>query len=302
MSTRKTISITALILAAALMLSAACISYAAPQAQNLELQTCRGVSVGGTLPASDPEGGPLVFQITTQPVKGSVVLGAGGEFVYTPADGKKGRDYFGYKAADAQGELSQEGTVVIRIDGKKPAVAYSDMEGRGEYYDAVLLAKNGIFTGEKVGCAYLFSPEREITRGEFLAMCMELSGEKLLSGVMSTGFADDVTIPVWEKSYVSTAAMNGMVCGYPAAGGAVFGAEQPVTQAEAAVMLSRAAGLTDVADIGGDEAVPTWAAQSVANLRSGSILGNGAAMSSALTRAQAAEMLVKALESLKAKK
>lgn len=303
MNKRKTMTLIALSLAVALCLGAATVSSAdnsAPAAQNLELETYRDVSVGGQLSAVDPDGDALTFQITTQPVKGTIALDADGKFVYTPASGKKGKDYFGYKAADSQGNLSQEGTVIIKINRQKPVVTYSDMAGNGGYYDAVMLAKNGIFTGEKVGETYLFSPERDVTRGEFLTMCMELTNTKLLSGVMSTGFSDDDQIPNWEKPYISTAVMNGTVCGYQGTFGSVFQSGASITQAEASVMLNRAVGLTDVATVAND-AVPTWAAQSVANLSSMSIIPENAALSSALTRAQAAEMLVNAMHALKSK-
>lgn len=303
MNKRKTMTLIALSLAVALCLGAATVSSAdnsAPAAQNLELETYRDVSVGGQLTAVDPDGDAMTFQITTQPVKGTIALNADGKFVYTPASGKKGKDYFGYKAADSQGNLSQEGTVIIKISRQKPVVTYSDMTENGGYYDAVMLAKSGIFTGEKVGETYLFSPEREVTRGEFLTMCMELTDTKLLSGVMSTGFSDDDQIPTWEKPYVSTAVMNGTVCGYQETFGSVFQAGTPITQAEASVMLNRAVGLTDVATIASDT-IPTWAAQSVANLSSMNIIPENTAMSSALTRAQAAEMLVNAMHALKSK-
>jgi hypothetical protein len=293
-----------LVLAAVLSLSCAAVSWAegtSPVAQNLELETCRDVSTGGTLTASDPDGGTLSFQITTQPVKGTIRLESDGKFVYTPASGKKGRDYFGFKATDEQGNVSQEGTVVIKIGRQKAAVTYSDMSGRGEYYDAVLLAKNGIFTGEKVGASYLFSPDRAVTRGEFVTMCVEISGSDVLSGVMSTGFADDQQIPAWEKPYVSTAVMSGMVCGYSTEDGAVFNPQAPVTLAEASVMLGSASGLTEVSCEESGAAVPAWAAQSAAALTSKGIISGGAPMSSTLTRAQAAEMLVKALNAIKSK-
>ena len=47
---------------------------AAPVAENLELTTFRSTSVGGTLSASAPDGSPLTFRITTEPIKGTVCL------------------------------------------------------------------------------------------------------------------------------------------------------------------------------------------------------------------------------------
>ena len=99
----------------------------APVAENLELTTFRGTSIGGTLSANAPDGSPLTFRITTEPIKGTVTLTDSGTFVYTPADGKRGRDYFGFRAADSSGNESQEATVIISIKKQKPAVTYSDM-------------------------------------------------------------------------------------------------------------------------------------------------------------------------------
>ena len=299
---RKIKSAAALLLAAALCVGVFAVSAAAnsaPEAQNLEFETCRGVSFGGQLSAVDPDGDTLTYSIITQPVKGSVDLQKDGKFVYTPDSGRKGKDYFGYKASDNQGNISQEGTVIIKI-GRKAAVTYSDMSGSPDYLNAVMLAQNGIFTGAKVGETYLFEPDRQVSRGEFLSMCMELSGVKALEGVVSTGFTDDADIPSWEKASVSTALMNGYVQGYTENGLAVFGSQRTITMAEASVMLNKTAGFADVACPENGTA-PTWAAQSVANLSSVSVISDGDQLSDQLTRAQAAEMLVSALTAMKNK-
>ncbi len=91
----------------------------APVAENLELRTYRNVSVGGKLAAIDEEDDVVSYTITTEPVKGSIELEENGCFVYTPKENKRGRDYFGYKAVDSEGNLSQEATVIIRIEKQK---------------------------------------------------------------------------------------------------------------------------------------------------------------------------------------
>ena len=88
----------------------------APIAENLELTTFRNTSVNGTLSAYDPECDVCSYEITTNPVKGEIVVEENGGFIYTPGEGKKGRDYFGYKAIDSEGNVSQEATVIIRIE------------------------------------------------------------------------------------------------------------------------------------------------------------------------------------------
>lgn len=88
----------------------------APECDNLELCTRRNIPVEGRLSARDPDGDIVCFEITTCPVKGDIELMDDGVIVYTPHTGKKGKDYFGYRARDAAGNLSQEATAIIRIE------------------------------------------------------------------------------------------------------------------------------------------------------------------------------------------
>ena len=57
----------------------------APVAENLELTTFRNTSIGGTLSANAPDGSPLTFRITTEPVKGTVTLTDSGAGATTSA-------------------------------------------------------------------------------------------------------------------------------------------------------------------------------------------------------------------------
>ena len=88
----------------------------APVAENLELETRRGVPLHGALTARDPEGDAVGYLISTWPRKGTLQLGEDGRFVYLPRERKSGRDYFGYRAVDAEGNVSQEATAIIRIE------------------------------------------------------------------------------------------------------------------------------------------------------------------------------------------
>lgn len=299
---KRRILICALLLCAAVCLTllAPVISASAaagePVADNLEVTTYRNVSVGGRLTATDPDGGELTFELTTEPTKGKLELESDGRFVYSPNENRRGRDYFGFRAVDSDGNRSQEATVIIKIEKQKTAVSYKDTEGLSCAYAAVRLAEEGIFTGEKYGSAWFFSPDETVTRGEFLAMCMELAGEGLLSGVSTTGFLDDAEIPAWQKTYVATALMNGSVSGYGAAGGAVFAPGVSVTKSEAAVMLSNCLGLSDAVYVDADALIPAWAAQSVANLEEYGVAQEVSSIGESLTRGETAELLVAALD------
>lgn len=291
----KPVSLFLVVAALAGLLVGACAAAGAPIAENLELRTYRGVSVGGLLSATDPDGGALRYEITTKPVKGEIVLDDDGHFVYTPADGKRGKDYFGYQALDTDGNRSQEATVIIRIEKQKSKVTYSDLGGSGSAYAAVRLAEEGVFCGEYLAGEYVFDPNHPVTREEFLALCMKVSGAPLLSGVRSTGFSDDRDIAVWAKPYVSTALKNGVISGYAdSRSGAVFAPEREISALEAAVILNRSMELTDAVSawVAWDDGIPAWAMQSAANLAACGLLPYGCRFTdSTLTRAQAAEML-----------
>ena len=198
-------------------------------------------------------------------------------------------------AVDAEGNSSQEATVIIRIEKQKTSTTYSDLTGDPSGYAATVLAEEGIFVGQQLGGSYVFEPDREVTRGEFLAMCMELGGEELLTAVAATGFADDAAIPVWQKRYVATALMDGVISGTESDGSTVFNAEDSITVQEAAVMLNNVLGATDVPTAAFDSAVPAWASQATANLTACGVLTMSARYTDTLTRADAAEMLCAAM-------
>lgn len=267
----------------------------APVAENLELKTYKNVSVGGKLSAYDPDGGALSFEISTQPVKGKIELSEDGSFVYTPAENKKGRDYFGYRATDEQGNSSQEATVIIKIEKQKKAVFYPELHGTADEYAATALNEAGIFTGEQLCGVYIFDGDREVRRGEFLSMCMALSGEPIVSSVMSTKYNDDSSIPGWMKPYVATASIMGIE---PMSAGSSFVPDEVITRQEAAVMLDSVLGLSPVSYISLDESMDGELAQACANLQACGIF-DGAATADTLTRREAAHMLVNALDMTK---
>lgn len=275
-------------------------STGAPVAENLEITTYRGVSVNGQLKATDPDGDIMNFEITTEPNKGTITLGENGSFVYTPSEGKRGSDYFGYKAVDKDGNESSEATVIIRIRKQKTAVTYSDLNGNGAQYAAIVMAENGVFTGENLGGEYVFSPNRAVTRGEFLTMCMKVANVDVLTGVITTGFEDDYAIPSYQKPYVSTALLTGVINGY--SNGyrtAIFNGDNNINYSEAAVMLNKVMQLSDVKSDNYLGIAPTWAVQACANLSACDISDcSYDGYEAVLTRADCAEMLINAMQVL----
>lgn len=264
----------------------------APIAENLELTTYRGISVGGRLKAFDPEGEEVHFRITTEPRKGTLTLEENGEFVYTPADGKRGRDYFGYCASDPNGNVSQEATVVITIRKAGKGAGYADTAGLACEYAACVLAEKGLFTGRCVCGQYLFEPEETVSCGEFLTLCMETAGIEPVEPVLSAE-ADATAAPAWVQQYVDAAEAEG--CSLPVFGEGPFDADAPVMLGAAAQTLSKALRITPLSSASGEESA---AARAIQELVACGLLPIGMDAEASLTRSQAAELFLKALNLL----
>lgn len=86
-----------------------------PIVEDLTVQTSAGLPVAGMVPATDPEGDPLTFAVTTAPAQGTVDLAADGSFVYTPTGNTfAGIDTFVVTACDPS-QACDSGTVTVRI-------------------------------------------------------------------------------------------------------------------------------------------------------------------------------------------
>ena len=254
--------------------------------------TYRGISVGGQLKAFDPEGEEVHFRITTEPRKGTLTLEENGEFVYTPAEGKRGRDYFGYCASDPKGNVSQEATVVITIRKAGKGAGYADTAGLSCEYAACVLAEEGLFTGRCVCGQYLFEPEETVSCGEFLSLCMETAGIEPVETTVSAE-SSATAAPVWIQQYVDAAVSEG--CPVPTFGGASFDADAPVTLGAAAQTLSKALRITPLSSASGEESA---AARAIQELVACGLLPIGMDAEAPLTRGQAAELFLKALDLL----
>jgi len=274
----------------------------APIAENLELQTYKNVSVSGQFSAVDPEGDILTFRLVSKPARGSVEISTDGSgtFIYTPYENKNGKDSFTYAAVDSVGNVSAEATVKISISKAKTKVTYADMAGHASYCSAIRLAERGILVGTQLDGSYRFQPNLPVSREEFVVMAMSAAGLDSLEGIQVTGFSDDSSIPVWAKGHLSSALRSGVVKGCADADGDIrFHSGSTITKTEAAVILDRLLQVSDVtvADTFAPS-VPTWAAQSVANMNAVSVLSNLNDMNDGLTRAQAADMLCAMLDVL----
>ncbi len=272
----------------------------APVAENMELKTYKNIAITQHFPAKDPDEDVLVYKLTSKPKRGEVEVLDGGTFIYTPYQNKTGNDSFTYVATDPYGNVSTEAKVKITIEKAQTKTAYADMNNHPAHYAAIRLAESGIFVGKQVGSQCFFEPDAPVSRGEFVAMVVALTGEESVTPVSKTGFADDEAIPVWVKPYAVSALRSGIIRGVTDSTGRIeLRATQSISPAESAVMLNNALGMPDayVPVFAYEAAAPAWAMQACVNMDALGIMeAELSTETESLTRAQAAEILMNALE------
>lgn len=256
-----------------------------------ELETWRNLPNTGKLRAENDDEGPLTFHLENRPRRGSVELSPDGSYTYTPGKNKVGEDSFTFTVTDQAGRSSAPATVRVTIRKPTDAQTYADLD-RDAQFTALWLRETGLFGGELVSERLSFGPERSVSRGEFLAMLMDLRGIDPEVGLQRSGFVDEAEAAAWVRPYLASALRRGIVRGYPSQEGLVFLPNQPITQAEAALMVSRALGLEELqpaAALEGEKGLPAWVGGAGAALAAAGI--DFAPAAEPLTRQQAADLL-----------
>ena len=98
----------------------------------------------------------------------------------------------------------------------------------------------GIFVGENLAENSCFSPDKEVTRGEFVTMLVKALDIPTDEEIVRTGYLDE--IPQWLEPYVAAAVRSGLTAGLPEQ--QVFGADMPITGSEAGILLRNALDLS----------------------------------------------------------
>lgn len=251
-----------------------------PVAEDQAMETYKNLANSAPLKATDPEGKTLTYTVTRQPKRGTVEVSAEGAFTYTPKKNKVGTDSFTYTVTDPEGNVSREATVTIRILKPNDSSRYSDTGS----FEAEWLKNTGLFVGEQVNGKLVFNAETSVSRGEFLAMAVQVLGIPVDESLTTSAYDDE--IPAWLQPYVAAALRSGMTSGVS---GTTFGADEPMSALEAAVMLQNAMDLS--VSVGAmdsvSEDIPEWAAMAVAAMND-----NGIPISTGnLTREDAAVLL-----------
>lgn len=189
-----------------------------PIIQPIKAETVSNVMIEIQLTANDADGDPVAFQIVDAPRKGTAYI-ENDKLYYTPAEGETGTDKFTYCALDVTGNHSSPAQIKVKIKKNNTKLTYADMKRSPYHLAALSLHEAGIITGEKIGTSYFFHPNDNITRSEFIAMAVAAGGYDLIQ-TSQTDFIDDEGLSEWAKTYVSTAAANGLISGYQTVPGA----------------------------------------------------------------------------------
>lgn len=274
----------------------------APMARADELAAKENIAVFASLAASDPDEDEVTFHITKNARHGNVTLldRSTGEIKYTPDENFRGKDKFTFVAVDKYGNESAPATVKIQVERNRLDIEYSDMQNDSAHMAAVILAENDILTGEKLGDMRTFSPEKEISRGDFLIMAMRASDIDKGDASAVSLFTDDASFTGYQRRYIAKAQEMKLVYGFDTDDGAVFRPNESITLAHAATIVGRIAGIEKYSV---DDAVCVFADEKTEITQEGidvlASLGVFADTSAekALSRAEAAKLLLYMLES-----
>lgn len=263
----------------------------APAAQDQAVETYKNLPITESLKVSDPEGETMTYTVLRQPRRGSVEVNSDGTFTYTPKKNKVGVDSFVFTAKDPAGNASREATVTVTILKPTDAPQYTDTLGRDCRFAAEWMKHTGIFIGEQVAENACFSPDKPVTKGEFVTMlvkALQIPTDEALSS-----FPMDGEIPAWLQPYLAAAMRSGLTAGLPAAPD--FDPYAPITGGEAAVMLQNALDLAADAEVASamEQQAPQWAGTALAVMNS-----NGFALiaDAPLTRGETAMLLYQAVQ------
>ena len=202
-----------------------------PVAEDFAAETYKNLPIEGKLKVTDPEGENMSFAVIRQPKRGQVEIREDGSFTYTPKKNKVGIDSFVYTATDAAGKTSRETTVTVTIVKPTDAVQYRDTVGLDCRFAAEWMKNTGIFVGESLDGNACFSPDRQVSRGQFLAMLVRTLNVPTEEGTAS--WAGEA--PQWLRPYLAAAVRSGFITELNEPD-----YEAPITDREALTMIRNA--------------------------------------------------------------
>lgn len=246
---------------------------------SLNVETYKGFPTVGTVSAYDPEGDEITYEIVRYASHGRVSLTDPhtGAYVYTPDTNFVGQDSFDYVVRDRYGNYSTSATVSIRVMTPPASVTYADIDREGNAAAILAISEMGLMNGVRVGGETYFKPSESISRVEFLVTAMQAAGITAadVSGLGDPSFADVDAIPAAMRPFVSYAVQKNYIGGKTVDGKPCFKPDDPITRAEAAVILSNIIGYAvedTVTAFADEDSMPAWSGEALTSLRALGVL------------------------------
>lgn len=232
--------------------------------QGAAIKTFSNMTCAGNMIASDPDGDTISYEVVSYPENGTLSFNQNtGDFTYSPYEKVHGTDSFVYRVRDSYGAYSEECMVNIDVDRKNTSLSFSDMDDSSCQAAAIVMTNSGHMDFAEEDGEIYFEPSSEVTRLDFLVTAMNVLGAANIPEVTSTGFADDADIPAEYKGYVFSAHRLGIINGVPSGSELYFKPNEPITKAQASVILNNILGYSATAKINCSDEIPTWAAASI---------------------------------------
>ena len=209
----------------------------APVAADSAMVTLSGVKCSGKLQMTDPDGDDVTVSILTYPKKGETEIMPDGTVYYTPDDGFTGRDQLTYMLTDKYGAVSDKATVTITVNANESGIFFADMQDDPAHLAAISLCADNVMTYKYVDGEYVFDPDGEIKKIDFLVMTMCAAGlSDSVNAVADSVISDDNGLSSGLKGFLATAADKGIIT----LDNGAFHPNASITYSEAGAMVAAA--------------------------------------------------------------
>ncbi len=209
------------------------------------LQTVEGISCGGKLSITEPNGDSYTVNIITYPSDGFLDMDEAGNFIYTPHEGFSGGDKIVYTVTDCFGSVSSAATHKILVEENTSGIVFADMEENEAHLYAHRMCEKNVMVYRSEDGNYYFDPETPVSKMDFLVMLMCVTGlDKDITAVADSIIDDDTGLSSGLKGYLSAAYDMGLLD----LQNGKFAPKENITSNDAAYMMANALKLPGAVD------------------------------------------------------
>ncbi len=183
-----------------------------PIATDSKISTVSGITVGGVLDITEPNGDEYEINVITYPTDGYVTFSSDGNLVYTPNEGFSGKDKLVYTVTDRFGAVSERASVNISVEENISGIRFTDMEDNLSHLYAHKMCSNDVMVYRYENGNYYFDPDLPVTKMDFLVMLMCVTGQDAdIVAVADSAVSDDTALSSGLKGYLSAANEKGII-------------------------------------------------------------------------------------------